>query len=332
MPALTPHRTGGCALVLGTAGAMPLPVTPALGGVASERPLPLPGAGMRLAGRYRLADRVGGPCWSSLWYGTDELLSRPVAVRAFRPGPMPRAVDAAVRAAARLTDPRLAQIFDYDGRAEYPYVVSEWAPGEHLDDLLASGLPGPALAATIIAEAAAALAVAHAAGQAHLCLTPRMVRWSSNGVKITGLGIEAALRGVQAGPDPASAAAADTRALAAMLYALLTGYWPGDGETALPAAPRSRGRLYPPGLARAGVPAALNAIICRALLPEPGAGRPISTPAQLASALVHARSRGGAHRTAPDRTSPYQPAPLRPAPHRPQAASPGPCPGYAPAA
>jgi hypothetical protein len=97
---------------------------------------------------------------------------------------------------------------------------------------------------------------------------------------------------VQAGPDPASAAAADTRALAEVLYALLTGYWPGDSVTALPAAPRRRGRLYPPGMARAGVPAVLNAIVCRALLPGPEGGAPISTQAQLTHALAHARSRG----------------------------------------
>jgi hypothetical protein len=84
-----------------------------------------------------------------------------------------------------------------------------------------------------------------------------------------------------------------------MLYALLTGYWPGGGETVLPAAPRRRGRLYPPSRARAGVPAMLSAITCRALLPGPGDGEPISTPAQLARALARGQSRGGAHRSAP---------------------------------
>lgn len=320
MPALTHRRTRGSAPVPAAASALPIAARPAHGGVASRRPLPQ--AGMRLAGRYRLADRIGGPDWSPLWKGTDELLSRPVAVRAFPPGPMPESVDTAIRTAARLTDTRLVQIFDYDDRAEYPYVVSEWAPGERLEDLLVSGLPGPDLAATITAEAAAALAVAHAADQPHLCLTPRMVRWTGSGVKITGLGIDAALRGVQPGRDPASAAAADTRALAGMLYALLTGYWPGGGETALPTAPRRRGRLCTPGQARAGIPAALNAITCRALPLGTGDGEPISTPAQLVRALVYARFRGGAHRPAAHRLTG----------HPPRVAGRALRPGYAPAA
>ena len=48
----------------------------------------------------------------------------------------------------------------------------------------------------MIADASRALAGAHAAGQAHLRLTPDALRWTrGSGVKITGLGIDAALAG-----------------------------------------------------------------------------------------------------------------------------------------
>lgn len=196
MPALTQHRTWGCAHARPAADARPLPARqPAYGKVAAGEE-PLPTAGMRLAGRYRLDHRIGGPDWSSEWMGTDELLGRPVTVRVFRSGPVPDVVMAAVRNAGRLTDPRLARIYDSGDEAGRPYLVSECAPGTSLGDLLASDLPSPALAATITAQAAAALAVAHAAGQPHLCLSPGLVRWNSDGVKITGLGIEAALHGM----------------------------------------------------------------------------------------------------------------------------------------
>ena len=146
-----------------------------------------------------------------------------------------------------------------------------------------SGLPSPALAAAMIADAADAVAVAHRAGRPHLCLGARSLRWdTSSGLKISGLGIDAALSGTNAA-DPA---AADTVALARMLYAMLTGCWPGDEPTALPAAPRHKGRVYTPRQVRAGVPGVLDAITCHALqLHPPGAPRPVLTPAGLAMAL-----------------------------------------------
>ncbi len=291
MPALTYERTRACATARGAAGARPLPARqPACGAVASGQALP--SAGMRLAARYRLDSRIGGPDWCSEWQGTDEVLGRPVTVRVFRAGPVPEVVMAAVRNAGRLTDPRLARIYDSGDEAGHAYLVSECAPGASLSDLLGSGLPSPALAVAITAQAAAALAVAHAAGQPHLCLSPQLVRWNSDGVKITGLGIEAGLRGMLGGMLPgmtATQAAADTRALAGVLYALLTGCWPGDEPSSLPPAPHRRGRLRLPGQIKTGVPAILDEIICRALLPGTSMQEPITTPGQLAQALESVR-------------------------------------------
>ena len=266
-----------------------------------------------LSGRFRLDERISsgdrvseslGPCGSSwearglsLWKASDQLLGRPVTIHLLPRGiPVPRPVIEAVQSAAKVTDPRLATIYDTDFGPECPYIVSEWTPGTHLEDLVLSGLPHPALAAAMMADAADALAVAHQAGRPHLRLTPRSLRWApGSGLKITGLGLDAALSGVTA--DPASAAA-DTMALARMLYALLTGYWPGDEATAqstaqytaqytaLPPAPRHKGRVCTPRQVRAGVPAILDAITYRALRGQ-AADAPLrpQTPAGLAMAL-----------------------------------------------
>ena len=252
--------------------------------------------GMRLGGRFRLDERislddqVSGACGSSweahglsLWKATDQLLSRPVTIYLLPPGPVPRAVTDAVQSAAKVSDPRLATIYDTDFGEPCPYIVAEWTPGTHLEDLVLSGLPSPALAAAMIADAADAIAVAHRAGRPHLRLTPRSVRWdNSSGLTITGLGLDAALCGVTA-QDPV---AADTTALARMLYALLTGYWPGDEPTALPPAPRHKGQVCTPRQVRAGVPALLDAIACRGLRGQ-AADAPLrpQTPAGLALAL-----------------------------------------------
>jgi serine/threonine protein kinase len=255
---------------------------------ATGRPLDGPGPARWLGGRFRLDERITEGGALSVWKATDQLLCRPVAVHLLPPGaPVPPHVVEAVQAAARVNDPRLATVYDTDYGIEGPYVVSEWARGTHLEDLVLSGLPRPALAAAMIADAADALAVAHQAGRPHLCLGPRSLRWdTASGLKITGLGIDAALSGTTAA-DPA---AADTMALGGMLYALLTGYWPGDEPTALPAAPRHRGRVYSPRQVRAGVPGVLDAITRYALQLQPSfrsgtAGWPALTPAGLAMAL-----------------------------------------------
>ena len=252
-----------------------------------------------LGGRFRLGERVSlddqvsgfsGSCGSlwearglSLWKATDQVLNRPVTIYLLPRGPVPSAVTDAVRSAAKVSDPRLATIYDTDFDEDCPYIVAEWTRGTHLEDLLLSGLPHPALAAAMIADAADAIAVAHRAGRPHLRLTPRSLRWDNgSGLKITGLGLDDALCGSTAG----NPVAADTAALARMLYALLTGYWPGDEPTALPAAPRHKGNVCTPRQIRAGVPAMLDAIAFRGLqgLAADAPLRP-QTPAGMAMAL-----------------------------------------------
>src|SRR5438067_602746 len=261
-----------------------------------------------LGGRFRLDERVSlddqvsgfsGSCGSlwearglSLWKATDQLLNRPVTIYLLPRGPVPSGVTDAVRSAAKVSDPRLATIYDTDFDEDCPYIVAEWTRGTHLEDLLLSGLPHPALAAAMIADAADAIAVAHRAGRPHLRLTPRSLRWDNgSGLKITGLGLDDALCGSTAGNPPpadgtANGTAADTTALARMLYALLTGYWPGDEPTALPPAPRHRGNVCTPRQIRAGVPAMLDAIAYRGLQGQ-AADAPLrpQTPAGMAMAL-----------------------------------------------
>lgn len=221
--------------------------------------------------------------WAA-WKAIDETLARAVTVFTFAPGfPRIREVVTAARAASRLNDSRLAQVFDVEDDWDRAYIVMEWADGDTLDDLLTAGPLDPASGAGIVAEAAGALAVAHAAGLAHLCLTPQSLRWTQGGgVKIVGLGIGAALTGATA-DDPALT---DTRGLGCLLYAALTGHWPGPEYPGLPAAPLAAGIPCSPRQVRAGVPAALDEITCQAmLLRDRGNGPVLTTPAQLSAAL-----------------------------------------------
>src|SRR5579875_225265 len=247
--------------------------------------------GTRLAGRYRLVDQATAGSGWTMWKAMDETLARLVSVLTFAPGfpRIPQVVTAA-RAASRLTDPRLAQVFDVEDGGDQAYVVLEWVGGETLTELLTDGPLDPARACALVADAARALAGAHAAGQVHLRLTPQALRWTrSSGVKITGLGIDAALAGdgltAPAASDPA---AADTRDLAALLYAALTGYWPGESQTGLPPAPTaSDGTVCTPRQVTADVSPAIDGVVCRALLQRPNRqGPPIADPATFADELT----------------------------------------------
>jgi hypothetical protein len=223
---------------------------------------------------------------STLWKAIDEILARAVAVRTFSPDfPHVNEVVTAARAASRLTDPRLTQVFDADDSHKLAYVVSEWVSGETLHHMVASRGPlEPGRAATLLCEAAEAIAAAHAAGLAHLRLSPDDLLWTTGGtVKLLGLGVEAALGGF-ASETPALI---DAQGLGRMLYAALTAHTLVADESGLPAAPVVDGRIYAPRQLQAGVPQALDAIVCRTLDIGPPTGQePLTTPAALAEALA----------------------------------------------
>jgi hypothetical protein len=242
--------------------------------------------GIRLGGRYRLEDRLAAAAGWSAWKAIDEILARPVSVITFASGfPRLDQVITAARAASRLTDTRLTQVFDVEDSWDHGYIVLEWPVGDTLGDLLAAESLEPLAAARIVAEVAGALSAAHAAGLAHLCLRPDAIRWTpGGGVKVTGLGIDAALTGVSA-DDPELA---DTRGLGQLLYAALTGLWPGQDDAGLPPAPESEERPWRPRQVRAGVPTVLDDLTARALALPGQEGQTFESPAELAAALATA--------------------------------------------
>ncbi len=265
--------------------------------------------GTRLAGRYRLVDQVSSGTGWTYWKATDETLARSVTVLTFATG-FPRVTETvtAARAASRLGDPRFSQVFDVEDGEELAYVVLEWVSAESLVDMLSEGPLDPARASALMVEAARAIAVAHDLGLAHLRLDPACLHWTAGGgVKIAGLGIDAALAGPaltasEDGTDDPELT--DTRDLARLLYAALTGYWPGlpgaDGSAPAPPPPAARPALLPPapengsGLCTprqvsAGVPAGVDDVTCRALFQRPNRHGPaLSTAATFADALASA--------------------------------------------
>jgi putative peptidoglycan lipid II flippase len=238
-----------------------------------------------LAGRYRvedLLDEVGGV---RSWRAVDEVLSRAVYIQTL-PADDPRAarvIDAA-RAAAQVRDPRFLQVLDVDVENGFAYVVREWTAGRSLTRVLSDGPLSPDQAGALAHEVAAAMATAHEDGLTHLLLRPGSIVITPDGrVKIAGLATEAAMHGARA----EDAGLLDAVGVGSLLYAALTGRWPGGSGHGLPSAPQIDGRVASPRQVRPRVPRLLNEVADRTL---GNAARhnapPLRSPAQVLDALT----------------------------------------------
>jgi hypothetical protein len=272
------------------------------------------GPGGRLAGRYRLDDLLEETAGVRAWKAVDEVLQRPVLVQTI-PGDDPRstALARSARAASVVTDTRFLHVLDVAEEGPTTYVVREWVPGHNLASVLASGPLPPDQAAALTREVADALSVAHRQGLAHLCLDPAAVVVAHDGaVKVAGLATEAVVRG-RTVENPARE---DALGLGRLLYATLTGRWPGPVATTLPAAPVVDGRVASPRQVRPGIPRALDETVDRALA-TPGRqhGRTLGSPAEVLAAVttVGAAARRGTLRALADDAAPSD-APRQPGP------------------
>jgi serine/threonine protein kinase len=154
-------------------------------------------AGAVLGGRYVLGEHIGHGGYGEVWRATDTVLSRPVAVKLLHPRYTQRGEALArFRAEARLggglSQENIAQVFDYgeaiDGQP--PYLVMELVDGPSLEAVLAGGPLESTRTMDIVAQAAAGLQAAHAAGMIHRDIKPANLLLAPGGtVKITDFGI-----------------------------------------------------------------------------------------------------------------------------------------------
>lgn len=242
------------------------------------------GRGTVLSGRYELTDPR--PCalpGTSEWTATDQILVRPVVVRVIPVGGAGPALDAA-RRASLVADPRLVRVLDVGSDDGVGYVVTELVAGPTLDRLVAREPLSADQARAIVGEAATALEVARRRGVHHLALRPSTLAVSDEGrVLVSGLALDAVLLG-RPGGDARTTSRVDATDLVRLVYAALTGHWPGPVEAAdgLPTAPEADGVPVAPAELVAGVPGDLNTL-CVATLGREDDG-PLS-PADLVREL-----------------------------------------------
>jgi serine/threonine-protein kinase len=223
-----------------------------------------------LGGRYRLEDRVAAGGMGEVWRASDTLLDRIVAVKLLRPEyadshEFRERLRWEGRHAALLSHPGVVRVYDYDdgSAAGVPYLVMEYVEGPSLAAVLsAEGTLSPCRVLGLVAQAAEALACAHAAGIVHRDIKPGNVLVDSGQVKITDFGIARAVDAVPMtrtglvmgtpsylSPEQVSGRAAtplsDLYGLGVIAYECLTGRPPFQG-TPLAVALAHRDRPLPP--------------------------------------------------------------------------------------
>jgi beta-lactam-binding protein with PASTA domain/predicted Ser/Thr protein kinase len=282
-------------------------------------------SGTVIDGRYEVLSRIGTGGMADVYLARDQLLGRQVAVKLLhhRFAEDQEFVERFRReasSAAGLSHPNVVAIFDrgeWDGTY---YIAMEYLPGRSLKAVVREQAPlEPARAIDIVIQILQAARFAHRRGVIHRDLKPHNVILDEEGrAKVTDFGIARAgasdmtLTGSIMGtaqylsPEQAQghavSAASDIYAVGIVLYELLTGTVPFDGETAVTIAlkqvsaaplppsavvshapthpPRAASALPPdaaatgapapaPTNARAAIPPELDAVVLRALAKDP---------------------------------------------------------------
>ena len=246
-------------------------------------------------GRYRVISRLGSGGMADVYLAQDQMLGREVAVKLLHhhfaeDHEFVERFRREASSAAALSHPNIVGIFDRGEWNGTYYIAMEYVPGRTLKTIVREGGPmDPDAAISIVVQILRAARFAHKRGVIHRDLKPHNVILDDEGrARVTDFGIARAgasdmtLTGSIMGtarylsPEQAQGfavtAASDLYSVGVILYELLTGAVPFEGETAVAiafkqvsAAPR------PPSALNHALPPSLDAVVMRALAKDPGA-------------------------------------------------------------
>jgi hypothetical protein len=251
--------------------------------------------GRLISGRYRLIAPLGEGGMATIWRAIDEQLDREVAIKLLRSqfgtdsGFTARFKQEA-RSAGSLSHPNIVPVYDYgtDSEDGTQYIVMQLVEGDDLASILRErGTLDVDDAVRIAIGVASALEVAHRRGIVHRDVKPGNILITDDGdVKVTDFGIARAVSeasmtvtGTTLGsvhyfsPEQARGdevtGASDVYALGIVLYEMLTGRRPFEGDSAAGVALKRLTEDPQPPSAIRPVPSGLSAIVMRALEREP---------------------------------------------------------------
>ena len=209
--------------------------------------------GTLVDGRYRVRTRIARGGMATVYVATDMRLERRVALKVMHGHLSDDSVFQSrfiqeARAAARLADPHVVNVFDQGQDGEIAYLVMEYLPGITLRELMGEQKRlSISQTITIMDAVLSGLAAAHRAGIVHRDVKPENVLLAEDGrIKIGDFGLARAttantatgaqLLGTIAylAPELVTRGTADARsdiyALGIMLYEMLVGEQPYQGE------------------------------------------------------------------------------------------------------
>lgn len=243
-------------------------------------------------GRYNIIGELGQGAMGTVYKAVDPLIDRVVAIKTIT---LSLALDEKdeyearfyqeAKAAGRLSHPNIVTIYDVGKSGDIAYIAMEFLQGRELRDILNDSQRLPVdQVIDIVAQVAVGLAYAHEHDIVHRDVKPSNIMVVRDGhVKITDFGIarmaSASVRtqtGMVLGspkymsPEQVMGKLADRRSdifsLGVMLYEMLTGQAPFNGENVNAIMYQTLNTVPPPpSTLRPGVPEMLNFIVAKAL-------------------------------------------------------------------
>ncbi|HLH64310.1 MAG TPA: Stk1 family PASTA domain-containing Ser/Thr kinase [Solirubrobacteraceae bacterium] len=275
-------------------------------------------------GRYRVLSRLGAGGMADVFLAEDEQLSRQVALKllhrrfAADPGFVERFRREA-QAAASLQHPNVVSVYDRGSFDDTYYIAMEYLPGRTLKQLIREEAPlDPLRAIDIALQILRAARFAHRRGVIHRDLKPHnVIVDESDQAKVTDFGIARAgasdmtetgsIMGTAQYLSPEQAQghavgpASDVYSVGVVLYEMLTGRVPFDGDSPVAIALKHVSQApVAPSAINPAVPPELDQTVLWALNKDP-ADRPASAD-ELIAVLEHCRATI-ASGAAPERTA-----------------------------